>query len=376
MKNDQQYDRYQRQIILPGFGAVAQQKLLQAKVLVVGAGGLGCPVLQYLTAAGVGTIGIVDSDVVSLSNLHRQVLYSVHDIGLSKAEKAVDKLQQLNPETRFHSYNRRITSNNAESIIRPYDIVIDGSDNFATRYLVNDACVLLDKTLVYGAVSQYQGQVAIFNCALSPNRTPVNYQDLFPQPPAENEVLNCEEAGVLGVLPGLIGTMMANEAIKLIANIGRPLIDRLITYDARNNQLYEIELMARNETRSMIPADLEALKKTDYELHCSSLSGFEIDNEFFNQLLERENVDVIDVREKSELPIITQFEHRSVPLAELQDCIGELKSSTIVLFCQSGKRSLQAAQQLNSIFGDSRKIFSLRGGIVTWKADIQMQRHE
>ncbi len=374
MINDQQYDRYQRQIILPGFGEAAQQKLSRAKVLVIGAGGLGCPALQYLTAAGVGTIGIVDDDVVSLSNLHRQILFSIHDIGLSKSEKAVDKLQQLNPETRFHSYNSRITAMNAANIIRPYDIVVDGSDNFGTRYLVNDACVLMDKPLVYGAVSQYQGQVAIFNCSSQPNKTPVNYRDLFPQPPAENEILNCEEAGVLGVLPGIIGAMMANEAIKLITNLGVPLIGQLLTYDARNNEQYEIELTSRTNTRSMIPVDLETLRKTDYQSHCSNQSALEIDYEFFNELVERGNLDLVDVREKGEFPIINDFEHRAIPLSHLQNSIGELKSSTIVLFCQSGKRSLQAAQQLDKIFSGSRKVYSLRGGIVGWKPYSQKKQ--
>jgi len=367
--------RYHRQIILKGFGETAQQKLLNAKVLVIGAGGLGCPALQYLTAAGVGTIGVVDDDVVSLSNLHRQVLYSVNDIGYSKAERAVDKLEQLNPETRFHCYKARLTSNNAADIISPYNIIIDGSDNFATRYLVNDTCVLLDKTLVYGAVSQYQGQVGIFNCATKLNTAPVNYRDLFPQALADTEILNCEEAGVLGVLPGIIGTMMANEAIKLITSLGKPLIDRLLNYDALNNEVYEMELIARNGTRSMIPANLEILKETDYQSHCSPHQAFEIDSERFNQLLEVGDVDIIDVREKSELPEIRQFEHLTIPLEQLQNAIGKLKSSTIVLFCQSGKRSLQAADRLSKILGDSRKIYSLRGGIVSWKENTQKEQH-
>ena len=375
MDREKLYQRYHRQLILKDFGEAAQQKLLEAKVLVVGAGGLGCPVLQYLTAAGVGTIGIVDDDVVTLSNLHRQLLFSVHDIGLSKAVKAVEKLQQLNPETKFLCYKVRLTSISAEEIMHRFDIIIDGSDNFATRYLVNDACVLLDKPLVYGAVSQYQGQVAVFNCVTDPGTTPVNYRDLFPQPPMDDEILNCEEAGVLGVLPGIIGTMLANEAIKLITKLGKPLIDRLLTYDVRNNQLYELELTARNDTRSLIPSDLETLKRTDYQNYCSPVSSHEIDNEYFNQLLQTRGVDIIDVREKGELPIIMQFEHRSIPLAKLEHDIGELKSDTIVLFCQSGKRSLQAAKQLNKILGSSRKIYSLRGGIAGWKEQTQKEQH-
>ncbi len=182
MNNDQLYERYQRQLILKGFGAEAQQKLLSAFVLVIGAGGLGCPVLQYLVAAGVGSIGIIDDDVVDLSNLHRQVLYNVQMIGRPKADCAVEVLQQLNPQTRFNIYNERLTNKNAAAILSAFDVIIDGSDNFATCYLVNDACVLLNKPLIYGAISQYEGQVAVFN-VLQNNERSANYRDLFPHPP-------------------------------------------------------------------------------------------------------------------------------------------------------------------------------------------------
>ena len=365
------YERYQRQLMLKDFGEAAQQKLLRAKLLVVGAGGLGCPALQYLAAAGVGKIGVVDDDVVSLSNLHRQILYSVSDIGQSKSRRSIAILQQLNPEIDFQAYDIRLTAENVAEILGEYDIILDGSDNFATRYLVNDTCVLLNKTLIYGAVAQYEGQVAIFNCKTDPSKLPVNYRDLFPQPPAQNEILNCEEAGVLGVVPGMIGIMMANESIKLITGIGSPAIDNLITYDARSNQLYEIELSVRPETRSMIPADLLELKHTNYDWLCAGNSTFEINNEFFNEMLRGENVTVIDVRENTELPCIDQFEHLNIPLPLLQGEAATFVADTIVLFCQSGKRSLLAAQRLNQVFGDSKKIYSLKDGIVQW---LQQQK--
>ena len=364
-------ERYHRQLILKDFGEAAQQKLLKAKVLVIGAGGLGCPALQYLTAAGIGTIGIVDDDVVSVSNLHRQILYSIHDIGQSKAQRAVVLLKQLNPEIDLHCYDVRLAADNAADILGSYEIILDGSDNFATRYLVNDTCVLLDKTLIYGAVGQYEGQVAIFNCKIDSGKVPVNYRDLFPRPPVENEVLNCEQAGVLGVVPGIIGTMMANETIKLIAGIGKPAIDRLITYDARNNRLYEIELAAQKETRSMIPADLQALKNTNYDWLCSSNSPFEINNELFDKLLQNGNVTVVDVRESTELPRVDQFKHLNIPVSLLQQTDKKFNTDTIVFFCQSGKRSLQAAQQMDKIYGDTKKIYSLKGGIVQW---LQQQK--
>jgi adenylyltransferase/sulfurtransferase len=196
MDKQPSYERYQRQMLLKEMGEGGQQKLLEAKVLVVGAGGLGCPALQYLAAAGVGSIGIIDDDVVSISNLHRQILYSTNDVGSAKAEKAAAVLRALNPEIEIVAYNLRLTNQNAIDLFKQFDIVLDGSDNFSTRYMINDACVLLGKPLVYGAISRFEGQLAILNCVTtnSPEK-PVNYRDLFPHPPAENEVMNCAEAG-------------------------------------------------------------------------------------------------------------------------------------------------------------------------------------
>lgn len=362
------YERYHRQMILKDFGEAAQRKLLQAKVLVIGAGGLGCAALQYLAAAGIGNIGIVDDDVVSLSNLHRQVLYSVNDIGFPKAERAAEVLHNLNPEIKIIAYSERLTTQNAISIINDYDIIIDGTDNFSSRYMINDACVFLNKPLVYGAVSQYEGQVAIFNYKKNEIDEPVNYRDLFPHPPKENDVLNCAEAGVLGVLPGIIGTMQANETIKLIAGIGKPLINLLLTYNALNNQLYEVELFARQETRSLIPENKKAFKKMDYDWLCrSAIEQCEIDYTFFEELLATGDIDVIDVRENHELPAISEFAYQQIPLNQLKQNASLIKANTVVTICQTGKRSLQAAKQLASIFGTSKKIFSLRGGIIQWK---------
>ena len=366
MNTEALYERYHRQIILKDFGETGQQKLLAAKVLVVGAGGLGCPALQYLTAAGVGTIGIVDHDVVSLSNLHRQTLYSVDDIGKFKVQRAATQLRKLNPDINIECHNERLTARNAAGIIGLYDYILDGSDNFPTRYLVNDVCVLLDKVLVYGAINQYEGQVAVFNCKAFAGETPVNYRDLFPESPAQDEVPNCEEAGVLGVVPGIIGSMMANETIKLITGIGEPLRNRLLTFDVRNNRLHEFELTTRSGTRAMIPEDLNALQNSDYDWSCAPLSKFEIGVDQLEKMLQTEDVTVIDVRENLEQPRIDQFEHIEIPLSRLQDAAGELKTNTIVLFCQSGKRSRQGAQLLDKIFGGCKAIYSLRGGITAW----------
>lgn len=368
------YDRYQRQIILPEFGTEGQRKLMNAKILVIGAGGLGCPALQYLAAAGVGTLGIVDDDVVALHNLHRQVLYSVNDIGLSKAGTAARILKQLNPEIKISSYNERLANANALDILNDYDLIIDGTDNFSTRYMINDACVLLNKPLVYGAISQFEGQVAVFNYTTNENEPAVNYRDIFPHPPKEDEVLNCAEAGVLGVLPGIIGTMMASEAIKYFTGIGELLAGQLLSFNALNNQVYLLTLSASDESRSLIPKDEEKFLKTDYVWLCSSSQpDSEIDSDEFSAVLDNGNTDIIDVREPGETPEVTEFATIRIPLSQLNSKTNLIQSETAVLFCQSGKRSLQAVRILSGIFGNSKKLYSLKGGILQWKKQNQLK---
>jgi adenylyltransferase/sulfurtransferase len=256
-----------------------------------------------------------------------------------------------------------------------YDIVIDGTDNFSTRYMINDACVLLSKPLVYGAISQFEGQVSVFNPqSLKGSNEAVNYRDLFPEPPKEGEVLNCAEAGVMGVLPGIIGTMMANETIKLITGIGEPLINQLLTYNALNNQVYLLNLSAKKETRSLIPKDEKAFLQMDYVWLCSSpVQQSEIDSDIFNDMITNGNVDIIDVREPHEMPAVNEFKHIKIPLSQLGDNSSLIKSKNVIAFCQSGKRSLQAAKILSGIFEDTKKVYSLRGGIVQWKQDRAKQ---
>ncbi len=368
MKSDNTiYERYQRQIILKGFGEAGQRKLFQSKVLVVGAGGLGCPALQYLAAAGVGNIGVVDDDVVAMSNLHRQPLYSTGDIGFSKAEKAKHSLAKLNPGIKIIAYNKRLTTQNALAIIEVYDIVIDATDNFSSRYLINDACVLLNKPLVYGAVSQFEGQVALFNFQNEKGGIPVNYRDLFPEPPNVGEILNCAEAGVLGVLPGIIGAMQANEAIKLITGIGKVLVNSLLTYNALNNQVYEISLSARQGTSLLLPNTKDEFEGMDYGWLCASTNRrFEIDVSSFDQLRNATFVEIIDVRETNELPIPIGFDYTQIPLSTFRENIAGINNKTVIVFCQTGKRSLQAAQWLFETYGESKKIYSLQGGILNW----------
>lgn len=359
------YERYQRQVILNGFGEAGQQKLFGAAVLIIGAGGLGCPALQYLAAAGVGSIGIVDDDVVALHNLHRQVLFTTEDVGKPKAEVAAKRLTKMNPDIAIHSYPFRLTNQNALDIIEGYDYVLDATDNFATRYLVNDACVLLKKPLIYGAISQFEGQVAVFNAG----EESVNYRDLFPQPPTPGSVLNCAEAGVLGVLPGIIGTMQATEIIKLISGMGTPMVNQLFTYNALTNESFVFQLSAKKEKASLLPKTAASFQQMDYEWLCGNeaVPVEEIDVTTFNQHLQEKGRTVIDVREEGEQPEATEFIHRQIPLSVFDKNMKTIEEDIVILFCQSGKRSKEAAKRLSATFGTSKKIYSLQGGILNWK---------
>ena len=361
-------ERYQRQLTLKGFGEAAQNKLLQAKVLVIGAGGLGCPVLQYLTAAGTGCIGIVDDDVVSISNLHRQVLYDTNDIGKPKVNVAVAKLRLMNPDTELTAYKIYLDKNNCLQIINGYDIIVDCTDNFASRYMINDACVLKEKPLIYGAVSRFEGQVAVFNSNKDGKQQTGNYRDLFPEQPGPGEVMNCAESGVLGVLPGIIGSMQANETIKLITGIGEPLINQLLTYSALNNQVTIFNYESNTPSATLIPRNENEFFKMNYESECITEDNrFVIDAEKMDELLLKNETEFIDVREFDELPLVTEFEHIKIPLGELKNKMNELSEKNIIFFCQSGIRSLQAAAMASAYFGDKKRFYSLQGGIVAWK---------
>jgi adenylyltransferase/sulfurtransferase len=362
------HKRYQRQVTLKGFGVTAQNALLQAKVLVIGAGGLGCPVLQYLTAAGVGCIGIVDDDVVSITNLHRQVLYDTNDIGKSKVTVAATKLGLLNPDVELTEYKIYLDKNNCLSIIENYNVIIDCTDNFSSRYMINDACVLKRKPLVFAAVNRFEGQVAVFNVIEKAKKPSANYRDLFPNQPMNDEVMNCAEAGVLGVLPGIIGSMQANEVIKLITGIGEPLINQLLTYNALSNQVSVFKYEQNAQSVSILPKNEKDFLSINYEDECATANSFEIDAEKFDEMILEKHVKFIDVREPQELSLVTEFEHIKIPLGELKNKLSELADEdNIVFFCQSGIRSLQAAAIANKEFSNKSKIFSLKGGIIAWK---------
>lgn len=366
MNDKNKYNRYHRQLILQGFGDTAQDALCNARVLVVGAGGLGCPALQYLTAAGVGTMGIIDFDVVELSNLQRQTIFTMEDIAKPKVNVVAAKLLLLNPETVYHTYPERLTVQNALDIMEQYDMVIDGSDNFSTRYLVNDACVLLNKPLIYGAVLRYEGQVGVFN--FNQNETEkTNYRDLFPTPPLPGTIPSCTEAGVLGVLPGIIGTMQAAEAIKIITGIGLPLSNKILSYQLLNNTFFECEVTKAKDKKIACPATKEAFQQFNYEWFCGADQLREISVIDFSAFLEKEELQIIDVREIGEMPRIHEFSFLQIPLSRFKESLHDFQpNGKIVLICLSGVRSQKALAIFKEYFPDTES-YSLHGGIRAWK---------
>ena len=330
--------QYHRHLILDQIGNEGQLKLKQSKVLVIGAGGLGCPVLQFLTAAGVGTIGIVDGDVVEQSNLQRQVLYTIHDIGQSKAQKAAKRLQQLNPLVKFEIHQFYLDSNNAIKLFENYDIVVDGTDNFPTRYLVNDACVITNKPLVFGSIFKFQGQVSVFNYENSGT-----YRCLYPVPPAPNSVPNCSDVGVLGVLPGIVGSLQANEVIKLIVGIGKPLVNQLLYFDALT---LEQQVLQFTKNTNISITKLEK----DYAFFCGELkSNVEFEMKFISAevlLANKNDYNILDVRTENEFEDFN-IGGFHIPLDELEERMGELPNSKpLVVCCATGQRSAKAIELL------------------------------
>lgn len=332
-------NRYSRQIILPEIGLSGQAKLKAAKIMVVGAGGLGCPVLQYLVAAGVGTIGIIDNDFVELSNLHRQILYGDIDIGKSKAKTAATKLAYLNRLTVFNVIEQRLNNENARTLLSGYDIIIDGSDNFETRYCVNDACVSLGLPFVMGSILRFEGQVAVFNYQNGPT-----YRCLFPD---AEEGESCAEAGVIGILPGIIGTFMANETIKIICNVGEVLTGRLLIFNALTSASHIFKFSKKSAITSETVKISSNIDQENVQLIEMQWDDFDL--AFEN---EPENWLLVDIRENYEY----ESDHVggiNIPLPDLSAKLHELpKSKNIVFYCRSGVRSKKAA----SIFQKSAEL--------------------
>lgn len=327
-------ERYNRHIILSEIGQKGQDKINQAKVLVIGAGGLGCPVLQYLAAAGIGTLGIIDFDIVSLSNLQRQVLFGISSLGKNKALAAKNRLKDLNDSININAYPEKLTHQNAISLFSKYDIIVDGTDNFKTRYLINDASIITKKPLVFGGIYKFEGQLSVFNYNNGPS-----YRCLFPNPPEAGSVPNCSEIGVLGVLPGIIGTMQANEVLKIILGLGNTLSGKLFCYNALTLQNTTIKISKSENEINKIIENSDNFQQQEPSKICDSMSIFVSISEVYQQ----ENIQFIDVRETHELPKVDELEVTSVPLSELESQLNKLDpDKKKVLFCQAGIRSRNA----------------------------------
>ncbi len=371
----QEMIRYARHLVLPEVGIKGQEKIKQGKVLVVGAGGLGSPALMYLAAAGIGAIGIVDFDNVDETNLQRQIIHSTKEIGNKKTESAKIAISSINPNIKVEAYNEKLTSKNALEIIKKYEVIIDGSDNFPTRYLLNDACVLSKKPLVYGSIFRFEGHASVFNHDDGPC-----YRCLFPNPPPKDAVPTCAQAGVLGVLPGIIGTIQATEAIKLILGIGETLSGRLLIYDALSMAFKDLKL-GKNKNCPVCGESPRITELIDYEDFCNAkeneennLTEDEISVHQLKKMIDdHEDFILIDVREEPEWDICRINGAKLIPLSQISEGnIGDLetieKDRLIVLHCHTGARSAHALEILKTL--RFKKMKNLVGGIDAWSSEI------
>ena len=372
--NHEEILRYSRHLLIPEVGLEGQRKLKAASVLVIGTGGLGSPVALYLAAAGIGHIGLVDYDVVDYSNLQRQVIHGTEGIGTLKVESARQRMLDLNPDIEVEAYNEPFTSANARRIAEGYDLIIDGTDNFPTRYLTNDLCVLTGKPNVYGSIFRFDGQVSVFDAKRGPC-----YRCLFPEPPPPGLVPSCAEGGVLGVLPGTIGTLQATEALKLILDIGEPLIGRLLLFNALDMS-FEFVKLRKNPKCKVCGEAPEVTELIDYEAFCGVPGhdheegtvggGWDINvTDLAERLKTGNHLRLLDVREPHELEISRLEGATLIPLGQLAARLSELDSAEeMVVFCKSGTRSARALELMLS--AGFRKIKNLKGGINAWAREI------
>ncbi len=366
--------RYSRHLIMPEVGMEGQIKLKQAKVLMIGTGGLGAPLGLYLAAAGIGKIGLVDFDIVDMTNLQRQVIHGTADIGRPKLDSAADRMNDINPYVEIEKYETMLTSENALEIFKDYDVVVDGTDNFPTRYLVNDACVLLGKPNAYGSIFRFEGQATVFHHKGGPC-----YRCLYPEPPPPGLVPSCAEGGVLGILPALVGSIQATETVKIILGKGQTLSGRLVLYDALNMKFRELKL--RRNPECPVCGDNPTVRELiDYEQFCGipqvepepepGLSEWEIDVVDLKQRLDRgDPILVLDVREPHEYEICSLPDTVLIPLGDLPKRVNELNSADdIVVHCKSGMRSAKAVDFLKK--AGFRKVKNLKGGILAWSDQV------
>jgi molybdopterin/thiamine biosynthesis adenylyltransferase/rhodanese-related sulfurtransferase len=367
----EQFERYRRHLTLPELGVEGQRRLLDARVLLIGAGGLGCPLAQYLAAAGIGTLGLVDYDIVDVSNLQRQVLYGTKDVGRPKVEVATERIREQNPDVDVEAHPVRLASDNALEIIRRYDVVVDGTDNFPTRYLSNDACVILGKPNVHGSIFRFEGQATVFHAPYGPC-----YRCLYPEPPPPGLVPSCAEGGVLGVLPGIVAMIQATETIKLVTKMGESLIGRLLQFDALQMTFQEFRL--RRDPDCPVCGERPSIRELiDYEEFCGMGHGgglelVEISAAEVRALQERgEGFVFLDVREPDEYETARIEGARLLPLRELEGRLGELAGSEakrVVVHCHHGGRSAQACRLLQQ-HGWS-EVRNLAGGIEAWSLTV------
>lgn len=348
-------ERYQRQIILPGFGEEAQEKLAHAKVLVTGAGGLGCPVLQILAAGGVGFLGIIDFDTVSLSNLHRQTLFSENDIGRKKVEAAKEKLIFQYPELKCEIYDFALEPAHAFDLIQNYDVIVDCTDDIHTKYLINDVCGLLKKPLVYASIYQFEGQVSVFHYGKKAG----NLRDIFPEIPRNDTTDSCEQTGVMGVLTSTIGNLQANEVFKIIIGSGKISSGKILIYNHLNNEFQTISFAKKiNTFRAESP---EEILRQHYKLNCNHFVQIDSKEEL-EKILTKERSVIVDVRNQNEMPRINGFNVKEIPLDDLEKNLPELEQNEHLIFlCQSGIRSVKAIQSIQS--KTEKKLYNIRKGI-------------
>ena len=330
--------RYNRHIILSEIGKEGQKKINKAKILVVGAGGLGCTILQYLVAACVGKVGIIDFDIVEKSNLQRQILFGASSLGINKALAAKNRLEDLNSEIQINAITSALTTQNALELFADYDIIVDGTDNFETRYIINDAAVITNKPVVYGAIYKFEGQVSVFNYKNGPS-----YRCLFPNTPKDKSLANCSEIGVLGVLPGIIGTMQANEALKIILEFNNVLSGKLLCYDAKTTEIFLLNVEKSELEFNKALNKKESFKNLDYAFECSS----KVKELHINDIHKIDNIQFVDVRELHETPKLSLENCIQIPLGEIEYNLDKIPTDKIiVLFCHSGIRSKTAAEIL------------------------------
>lgn len=359
--------RYSRQLNLPDFDLAHQKKLAEAKVLVVGAGGLGSPLILYLAAAGIGKIGIIDFDKVELHNLHRQILYTQEDVGKYKVEVAAEKVQAINPNIECKAYQTSLSTSNVEELFSEYDLIADGTDNFPTRYLINDACVKFQKTNVFGSVQRYEGQVAVFNYRNEDGSFTANYRDLFPIPPLENSIPNCAEAGVFGPVVGMIACIQAQEIIRIASGMESKLIGKILSIDLEDHQMRPFKLKLRDDHHYRNERRNEIILQ-DYENICKLPIDATLElnsNQLIEKLQSQQAFKVIDIREKHEYAAFN-IGSENIPLAQFVASLPEMDSSIgYIIHCQSGKRSRAL---LDSIIGKHQElnIYHLEGGLNQW----------